>query len=211
VLAAALFGGIGYGLLSTGSFAFRSDAEAPARMMLTLLPWVLLGTVVQEWFFRGVVLGVFLRGMGAAAAIAMAAVFFALAHFLVPAHGVNVPDPDASGVGIGLLRIMVERLADPVVLVNEIVPVLALGVLLGYARWRTASLWLPAGIHAGWVLASGLFTGYTHAVPRSDLFARVLAGGSPVEGLIPLAGLALVGTLVYFLTDSEPESPATDA
>jgi membrane protease YdiL (CAAX protease family) len=211
VFAAALFGAIGYGLLATGSFAFRNDPGSFQQMILHLLPWVLLGTVVQEGFFRGVVLGVFLRGMGVVAAISTAAAFFAVAHLLVPPHGLNVPDPDASGVGLGLLRLIGSRLADPVVLLNEVVPLLALGSLLGYARWRTASLWLPAGIHAGWVLASGLFSGYTQSVPRSDFLARVLAGGSPVEGLIPLAGLVIVGTLVYFLTDSATGSSASDA
>ena len=76
----------------------------------------------------------------------------------------------------------------------------AFGTVLGFARWRTSSLWLPIGLHAGWVLGNNLFL--TMAVPlnQPDPIARVLVGGSLQDGLIPLVAMMLAGIVLHFMT-----------
>ena len=39
---------------------------------------------------------------------------------------------------------------------------LLIGVILAHARLSTRSLWLPIGLHAGWIFASGTFRQIAH-------------------------------------------------
>jgi membrane protease YdiL (CAAX protease family) len=164
---------------------------------------VALGLAVfQEIIFRGVAMGIFLRAMRPAAALGMSAVLFALVHFLNPPPGLNVVDPDASGVGFELLRKIAGQFSDPRIVLGTFTPLLALGFVLAYARWRTASLWLPIGLHAGWIFVNGLLGTVTLAATRADSVLWVISGASLRQGLIPLAGIVLAGVLANYLTTS---------
>ncbi len=206
LLAAGFFLLMGYGLVATGSFTWEGPPKEPLKLLQGGLPWLLAGVVIQEWLFRGVALGIFLRAVKPLAAITMAAVLFAVVAFLYPSPGVDVADPDASGVGFELLSITGRGLADPAILLGSVLPLLAAGWVLGYARWRTASLWLPVGLQMGWMVANVLFQAATKPVPRVDPLARLMAGDSLMHGFIPLAGVLVVGALVYFVTDPKQES-----
>ncbi|WAC19690.1 CPBP family intramembrane metalloprotease [Luteolibacter sp. SL250] len=206
LLAAGLFLLMGYGLVATGSFVWEGPPKEPLRLLQGALPWLVAGVVLQEWLFRGVALGIFLRAMKPIAAISMAAVLFTVVAFLSPPADLRIADPDASGVGFELLGLMARRLADPAVLLGNVLPLLAAGWVLGYARWRTASLWLPVGLQMGWILANVLFQAATRPVPRVDPLARLMAGDSLMHGFIPLAGVLVVGALVYFVTDPKEET-----
>ncbi len=137
----------------------------------------------------------------------MTALLFALVHVLIPPPGMNVADPDAAKVGFELLHLVIVRLENPQVIFREILPLAAMGWVLGYARYRTASLWLPMGLHAGWILANGLFMAFAQPLKREDFLAKLLAGDSLAEGLIPVAGVFVLGTMVYFLTESNRSVP----
>lgn len=206
LLAAGFFLLIGYGLVATGSFTWEGPPKEPLKLVQGALPWLLPGVVIQEWLFRGVALGIFLRAVKPFAAISMAAVLFTVVAFLYPSSELDVVDPDASGVGFELLGLMARRAADSGVLLGSVLPLLAAGWVLGYARWRTASLWLPVGLQMGWILANALFQAATKPVPRVDPLARLMAGDSLMHGFIPLAGVLVVGALVYFVTDSKQET-----
>lgn len=206
LLATGLFVLIGYGLLVTGSFVWKPVQVEPLELLAKLLPWMVMGILVQEGLFRGVILGIFLRALRPATAIAMAAVLFALVQMMVPPPGMNVADPDAAGVGFELFHQVIVRLESREVLLKEVLPLIAMGGVLGYARFRTASLWLPMGLHAGWMLANGLFLAFARPLEREDPLARLLSGASLGEGLIPMAGIVLTGSLVYFLTESNRQT-----
>jgi len=206
LLVTGLFLLTGYALLFTGAFVWRATPELTTKWWIGIAPCILLIVPLQEWLFRGMALGIFLRGVGAMAAITLAATLFGFVHFIFPPAGMNVPDPDASGVGFELLQLSLMRLRDPWTVAGVLVPMIGMGWILGYARWRTASLWLPAGLHAGWVFANGIFLAFVQPLPRVDPVARVLAGGSLAEGLIPLAAILITGTLIYFLTNDDPAS-----
>lgn len=205
LLAAGFFLLMGYGLVMTGSFTWEGVPRKPLILIQGVLPWMLIGVVIQEWLFRGVALGIFLRAMRPSAAISLAAVLFAIVALLYPAQELVVKDPDGTGVGFELLGLALRRLADPAVLLGNVLPLLAAGWVLGYARWRTASLWLPIGLQMGWILANTLFEATSAPVPRVDPLARMMAGSSLMDGFIPLAGMLVVGALVYFFTDSKQE------
>ena len=84
-------------------------------------------------------------------------------------------------------------------------PLLALGGVLAYARWRTASLCLPIGLHAGWIFTNMILGGVTMAASRPDSILWVISGASPTQGLVPLAGILIAGVLSSYLT-----TPADD-
>jgi membrane protease YdiL (CAAX protease family) len=62
-----------------------------------------------------------------------------------------------------------------------------IGCILGDARVLTRSLWLPIGLHAGWIFASGTFSW----MARRQMVALPWLGNNLLVGIVPL-GLAAV-------------------
>ncbi len=187
-------------LLLAGFLQWKSPGEPIARILIRGFAAALALAVFQEILFRGIAMGIFLRAMRPAAALGMAAVFFALVHFLNAPPGLNVADPDASGVGFELLRKIAGQFSEPKAVFGTFAPLLALGGVLAYARWRTASLWLPAGLHTGWIFVNTLISSVTVTASRPDSIMWVISGTSLKQGLVPLAAIVLAGILIDHLT-----------
>lgn len=187
-------------LVQAGAFGWRGPDLAAMGGLLRLVSWALGLAVLQEVVFRGFALGIFLRATGAAPAILLAGLLYALVGVLIPPDGLTVVDPEGSRAGFELLSFQLKRLADPWIVASVLLPWWAFGTVLGFARWRTRSLWLPIGLHTGWVLGNSLFL--TMAVPlnQPDPIARVLVGGSLQDGLIPLVAMMLAGIVLHFMT-----------
>lgn len=164
------------------------------------LPTALVVAVLEEVLFRGILFGIFLRAMRPGAAIASLSFLFAFVHFLEPPVGASVPDPEAANAGFILLGQVFSRFADPLSMVGRFLLLASVGVVLAIARWRTASLWLPVGLHAGWVFGYALFKSATYPVPNLHPVAGWLVGGSLMEGILPLSIVVLTGMLVYLMT-----------
>ena len=139
-------------------------------------------------------MAVFLRAMRPAAAIGMNAVFFAFALAVIAPHGVMVADPAAANSGFRMLRLVAWRWAEWQDACGILVPLLALGIVLAYARWRTAALWLPIGLHAGWRFAREAQAGLL------DAAAPVLTGKGLQQGWIPVIAIVVAGVLAHHLT-----------
>ena len=199
LLVAVLFFGIAVTLVFAGMVTWKSPGAAMPMLMVKGLGMALGLAVFQEILFRGIAMGIFLRAMRPAAALGMTAALFAWVHFLNPPPGLNVVDPDASGVGFELLWKIAARFADPAVVLGTFAPLLVLGGVLAYARWRTASLSLPIGLHAGWIFASSLLAEVTITSGHPDTVQRLLSGASPGQGLVPLVGILFAGVLSTFL------------
>ena len=142
-------------LVAAGWFHWRDSYDPLAAATDALMPSIAV-PFVEEIIFRGVLMGIFLRAMRPSVAIASLAFLFAFMHFLKPPPGVEIPDPGAAMAGFQLLGQIFTRFGDPLPMISEFGTLLAVGLVLGYARWRTASLWLPAGLHTGWVFAPDL-------------------------------------------------------
>lgn len=193
-------------LLAAGVFTWKGPTEHPVRLLTRALMIGFGLAVVQEMLFRGIMMGIFLRAMRPAAALGLSAVLFALVHFIIPPPGMNVLDPEASGVGFELLRKLASQFSEPKAVFGTFAPLLALGVVLAYARWRTASLCLPIGLHAGWIFANSVLAGVTAATSRPDSLIWVISGATMTQGLVPLIGIILVGILTNHLTTSRDAS-----
>jgi uncharacterized protein len=104
------------------------------------------------------------------------------------------------------LRLLALRFADGTALLETFAPLLALGLVLSYARWRTASLWLPIGMHAGWLAAKSILNG----------MVAVGSGSSPLMSaevvqhfLLPVAAILITGALAHYLTANPPPPDAS--
>ncbi|MES2439591.1 MAG: CPBP family intramembrane glutamic endopeptidase [Verrucomicrobiota bacterium] len=197
-------------LILAGVLQWKNPGEGMAKILLRGLVGALVLAVFQEILFRGIAMGIFLRAMRPSAALGMAAVFFALVHFLNPPPGLNVLDPDASGVGFELLRKIAAQFSEPRAVLGTFTPLLALGGVLAYARWRTASLCLPVGLHAGWIFVNSLIASVTMTSAGQDSFLWVLSGPSLKQGLVPMFGILVAGVLANYLTipDASTDTPA---
>ncbi len=200
-----LLGGI---LMAGGIFEWRQPVTGGVQwiFLTALIAFGLAG--VQEFLFRGVAMGIFLRAMRPSAALGLSAVLYALVFFLIPPPGLNVADPDAAGIGFELLKKLISQFSDPRMLVGSFVPLLALGCVLAFARWRTASLWLPIGLNAGWIFVNGIMGVVTVAVNPPGSMMWVLAGASLHQGLVPLAGILIAGITIDYLTTTDPNATA---
>lgn len=201
LLAATLLAAaVGGALILAGSFLWRGADAAALLAQVRLLPWLLGGVILHELLFRGLILGALLRTQQPVAAILQAAVLWALVVMLIPPAGAAVGNPDGVGAGFELLAGQLKLLADPAQALAVLLPAGVLGVVLGLARWRTRSLWLPIGFHAGWMIANQLFLTITTALPQSDPIARLLTGATLAQGIFAAVALALTGVLFYLLT-----------
>jgi membrane protease YdiL (CAAX protease family) len=170
-----------------------------------VLPGAIIVAIIEEILFRGVLLGIFMRAMRPGLAIATLSLLFAFVHFLSPPPGASVADPDAANAGFVLLGQIFSRYADPVSLLSRFMVLAAVGVVLANARYRTASLWLPIGLHAGWVLGVGMFKAATWPAKTGTPMMHWIVGDTLIEGLLPLSIVIFTGFLVQVLTHRDPD------
>jgi len=94
-------------------------------------------------------------------------------------------------------------LPSPALLVLGLASLLVAGWILGECTVRTRSLWLPIGLHAGWVFSqqtTNLLLQPTWADPAGFLpwVGPNLVSGAVPTGLLPVVALLLTGLMVRF-------------
>jgi uncharacterized protein len=160
--------------------------------------WVttLVVPLIEEALFRGLFLGILLRGLRAPPAVVLSAAIFSIIHFL------KAPDQTTTTVqwnsGFVSLAHSFDQFGEPMLVLAGFSTLFVIGLVLAHARIGTASLWLPIGLHAGWILASGAFG----KIARREMVALPWIGKSLLIGLVPLAAclvswLLLMGWLKY--------------
>ncbi len=220
VLAAGLLLLSGWAMIQSGCFmwvdAHASTRGAPNRYVQAIewgkslkgaVPTAVVVAVIEEILFRGVLLGIFLRALRPAAAITVLSLLFAFVHFISLPDTVQIPNPESSGAGFFVLGKILAQFGDPLPLVSKILVLAGVGAVLAYARYRTASLWLPIGLHAGWIFGEKIFNDLTHPVANLPDSVRWFVGETLKQGLLPLSVIAVTGILVHAMTRS-PERVA---
>lgn len=210
LIAGGLLFSMGMVLLSSGWFVWEGNIDWPKSLKKAVVP-AISASLIEELIFRGALLGLFLRSFRPFWAILLLSIFFAALHFLQPPDDIAlfvkpdgpIPagqvfiDPESGTAGFGLLRVIALRFLDPLPFLYEFAALLAVGLILGYARYATASLWLPIGLHAGWVFAFKLFNRMADRNPDLDPSHDFLIGRDLKEGLVPLGTLAVTFIVVY--------------
>jgi len=127
--------------------ALRFDPAKTAHKALLGAGAAVAVGVGEEALFRGVLLRRLSLDMGRTAGVAVTTAIYAAVHAIGKSEKVARPTPTA---GFERLRTLFAPLARPRAL-RMLVGLALLGVLLAWARLRSGGLWLPIGIHAGWV------------------------------------------------------------
>jgi membrane protease YdiL (CAAX protease family) len=197
---------LGLILTKSGAFAWRQEI-AWGEVLRAVLPATFFFAVVGELLFRGLLLGMFLRALKPAVAVGLLSLLFAFVHFLQPQAGMVVPAAEERWAGFVMLGRILGQLAGPELLLTKFATLVAVGVALSYARIRSGALWLPIGLHAGWVFGILLF----QRVAEQSAAAQTLwTGGSLREGLMPLLLILATALLVHLLT-IDYSKPGTEA
>ncbi|GAC1593880.1 MAG: CPBP family intramembrane metalloprotease [Candidatus Velthaea sp.] len=170
-------------LTATGHQTIEPGRGEAALIALYGLAWFALFALValfEETFFRGYLLATLARGIRFRPAAAALSIVFGAGHIGNPGEGI------IGAIGAG-----------------------AFGLVLSFALYRSGSLWLPIGIHAGWdwgeswlfgTANSGLHLPGTLFVshPRG---APLISGGSVgPEGSVLIFGVLLVMVAVVMRT-----------
>gem|GEM_PF-116333 len=201
--------------LAAGYFAFeiyRLRSGFPPAGIVRILLTASAVAAVEEFLFRGVLLGICLRTMRPVAAALVSSSTFALVHFLrVAKPAVEPPVTWLSGVG-QLPQVFSSAPAWPI-LGWGVLSLLLAGMILAYATMRTRSLFLPVGIHAGWIAGQqGLqWIGKFRVKPPGELLPWVgpnVVGGAVPTGLVPTAAILLTAVLaaLYLRHARDPRS-----
>jgi membrane protease YdiL (CAAX protease family) len=156
--------------------------------------WPRLGKVVlaaisvpfiEETFFRGIVLGLLLRTGRKLLSIVAVSALFAAVHFLKGSE--REPAIVTWTSGFQSIGDAFAGFGDPMMVVAAFATLFLIGCILADARVLTRSLWLPIGLHAGWIFASSTF----NWLARRQMIALPWIGKNLLVGIIPL-GLAAI-------------------
>lgn len=165
----------------------------PGPSWFAILP--LVGTAVivpllEEPLFRGLFQGILLRSLPPWPANVLSAAIFSIVHFL------KAPDQTKTTVhwfsGFVSLSHSFDQFSEPLLVLGGFTTLFAIGIVLAHARLHTRSLWIPIGLHAGWILAKEAFGKIAHC----EIVALPWLGKNLLVGLVPLAVCLLSWGLV---------------
>lgn len=187
-------------------------SHALPRILVTALTVALL----EEFLFRGVLLGFLRQIMIAPMAVIVSALLFAAVHFF------NVPSGLPAGVdaacsphwwsGLAMLGSVASALPSAGVLFWAFSTLVAAGLILGWLTVRTASLHPAIGLHSVWILGQQLFNKASlyQVTPPGGLLPLIgpaqCSGMVPV-GILPLVCLILAGCLAVLLLRRRSRPP----
>jgi membrane protease YdiL (CAAX protease family) len=140
---------------------------------------------IEETFFRGIALGLLLRTGRKLISIVAVSALFAAVHFLKGSEW--EPAIVTWTSGFQSIGNAFAGFGDPMMVLAAFATLFLVGCILADARVLTRSLWLPIGLHAGWIFASGTFSW----LARRQMVALPWLGKNLFVGIIPL-GLAAV-------------------
>ena len=163
------------------SFAwFQAAKIVPASITVPL---------IEETFFRGIMLGILLKtGLKYMSIFATSAIF-SFVHFLkAPPRGSTIVTWTS---GFNSIARSFEQFGDVTLVISAFATLFLIGWILADARVCTRSLWLPIGLHAGWIFTSGTF----NRVARQQILFLPWLGKNLLVGIVPL-GLAVLTWLL---------------
>jgi membrane protease YdiL (CAAX protease family) len=159
-------------------------------LLKNAVPWSALGAVlaaaivvplIEELFFRGLLFGILLRSLRPVVAILTTSAFFAIVHFL------KAPDRPNQSVtwlsGFHSIANSFVQFADPMMVLAVFTTLFLIGWILADARLRTRSLFLPIGLHSGWIFVAGV----VGKVTKRETIILPWLGTNLLTGLLPLA------------------------
>jgi membrane protease YdiL (CAAX protease family) len=167
-------------LIAAGVYSLRQQflwSKMPAVLIAsTVVPFI------EELLFRGFILGVLVRSLPRIVAILLTSALFSIIHFLKPPEQ-SLPNDAVNWLsGFNSIAHSFSQFSDPLLIAGGFLTLFAIGWILADARLARHSLWLPIGLHAGWIFGSGAFSKAAH---REVLILPWL-GKDLLVGIVPL-------------------------
>ncbi len=163
---------------------------------------------IEEFLFRGAMLGVLRRSLRPRVAMLATTCFFAIIHFLKPPGRGAIADEDVNWTsGFWVVTQLFNGFGEWRNVVAEFLLLFAVGWVLAGARVATGGLGLSIGLHAGLVAAMKYFSRVTLptvAMRRAEFFPWVSENhckaivGSYV-GLAPIAMILVIGAIALWI------------
>ncbi len=180
-----------------GAYVVSPKEPSLGKIIKAVLVPAIAAATIEEWLFRGLLLGLWLRFSKPLAACVGSSLVFAFVHFLEPPHGSVIADPGQVFAGFELLGKIIFHFADPRFFVTDFASLFTAGLILAWARLKTGALWFPIGLHAGWILAFKGFNLLHREVPDHALHPWGL-GDSLRSGLFPMLMLLVTAAACHF-------------
>lgn len=185
-------------LEALGAFAPKKKIPGLGKLLGGTLPPAIGASLLEEWLFRGLLLGFWLKFSKPLAACIGTSFFFAFVHFLQPPDGSIIATPQAPLAGFELLGKILLHFTNPQFFITDFAVLFVIGMILAMARVQTGTLWFSIGLHAGWIIA---FKGFNLLYREIDThaFHPWGVGGSLRSGLFPLLTLGLTAVICHFV------------
>ncbi len=179
--------------LLSGARMFPAHPGKVVSLVFAALGAALIAAHLEEILFRGVIQKVLITRMGSTIGWLMAGLFFAIVHFIKVPRSFQ-PDPVTWRSGYESIALALTPLGRLETYSSQLFCLLAVGLILGMMYYRTDSLWMPIGLHAGWIV--GLKLGSALTVPAP--FAPAFSGGADLlSGGLTLILLSLLGLVLW--------------
>ncbi len=178
------------------------------KMISKILIPAVAAPLVEEWLFRGLLLGLWLRIAKPATACIGTSLIFAFVHFLKPPDGTVIADPTSALAGFELLGGILLHFTNPEFFVTDFATLFVVGLILAASRLRTGALWFAIGLHAGWIIAFKACNLLLDPQKDHALYPWFI-GDSPRTGLLPLLALGLTAWLCHIALRNSRLNPAS--
>jgi len=181
---------------------FRLSLSVALERSLKALLTALTVGVLEEIFFRGVIFKGLLEDLKPVAAFALSSLFYSAIHFIKPAEEFSLAGIDP-WAGARYLAGAFKPFLDPALLPG-LLGLFLIGMVLSYAFFRTGSLYLSMGLHAGWVF--GLKTIRVYGDFRREDLGWLFGSSEPklVSGVAVWIVIVAVGVAIHWLTRKHP-------
>ena len=141
---------LGAVLLGLGVVSMRSHFQWFALGKIAISAIVV--SILEEWLFRGAILGLLNRAMNARGALLATSALFSILHFLKPDDHATAAQSIGWLSGFAVIPGAFAQFRNPWLVLSGFTTLFCVGWILGWARLKTRSLWMSIGLHAGWVI-----------------------------------------------------------
>ncbi len=180
---------------------FHGAGVPPSHTLLVAVVAALIVPILEETLFRGFLVTLFVEATGRWVGWFLAAMIYALAHFLkVPSDMREQPIQFWSGV-TGMFAAFAQ-LGHGDFFSGKGLSLFLVGLILGGVFLRKGRLWIGAGLHGGWIFILMTFTGLT----RPDDSPRIpFLGGDLLSCPLTPGVLLVFGLLLWRLYPKSPD------
>lgn len=162
--------------LASGAYAWQpaNAGDAAVKTLTGLAAAAVIG-LLEEGFYRGILLGVLLRGGRVLVSVLVLSVFFALIHFVrpMPVDGIVFGHVDS---GWQLLR---HGFGEFALGAGRVMPMMLtlflMSLALCFVRLRSGHIFAAAGLHAGWVWVIQMHDEWLIATDRAGVLWKTPA------------------------------------